>query len=174
MLMSVAGLFNPGCHGNLLQDGSWAVVPCVREPERHVSKEGHGHWRRVAVRKMQHVLPVPALPVLSSVALNQRYMMSMTVADPTGQTWISTFNDDAAKLLGCTADEMYLIKESDEAEYQRRFDSVLFQQYTIKCRAKQEVYQDEAKMRITASGISKMNFAERGRELCNLIAQMEA
>jgi Replication factor-A C terminal domain len=65
-----------------------------------------------------------------------------------------------------------LTQELDFAEYERRFNSMLFQQYQIKCRAKQETYQDEAKLRVSCVGINKIDHVQRCRELVQLISQM--
>jgi len=36
--------------------------------------------------------------------------MAVKVTDSSGETWISSFNDEAEKILGCSADELNKLK----------------------------------------------------------------
>lgn len=36
--------------------------------------------------------------------------MVIKVSDPTGEAWLSVFNEQAEKIIGCTADELDRIK----------------------------------------------------------------
>lgn len=107
-------------------------------------------------------------------------MLSFTVSDATGQTWVTTFNDEAEKLLKIPASELLnlkvfpplIFKENDFNAYEAKFESILFNQYVMKCRAKQEVYQDEAKLRVSCVSLDKVAYVERSRQLLGLISQM--
>ena len=35
-----------------------------------------------------------------------RYIMVVKVSDSTGEAWFSSFNDEAEKIIGCSADEL--------------------------------------------------------------------
>lgn len=39
-----------------------------------------------------------------------RYIMVIKVADATGEAWLSVFNEQAEKIIGCSADELNQIK----------------------------------------------------------------
>lgn len=39
-----------------------------------------------------------------------RYIMAVKVSDSTGETWFSAFNDEAEKIIGCSADELNKLK----------------------------------------------------------------
>lgn len=39
-----------------------------------------------------------------------RYIMALKVSDASGEAWLSTFNDQAEKILGCSADELDKLK----------------------------------------------------------------
>ena len=39
-----------------------------------------------------------------------RYIMAVKVSDSTGEAWFSAFNDEAEKMIGCTADELNILK----------------------------------------------------------------
>lgn len=36
--------------------------------------------------------------------------MGLKVSDPSGEAWLSAFNDEAEKILGCSADELDMMK----------------------------------------------------------------
>jgi hypothetical protein len=38
------------------------------------------------------------------------YIMGLKVSDPSGEAWLSAFNDEAEKILGCSADELDKLK----------------------------------------------------------------
>jgi len=44
------------------------------------------------------------------LASSCRYIMVAKVSDASGEAWVSTFNDQAEKIIGCSADELDKIK----------------------------------------------------------------
>ncbi|KAJ3030886.1 Replication factor A protein 1 [Rhizophlyctis rosea] len=101
-----------------------------------------------------------------------RYMMSVSISDHTGQTWVTAFNDQAQQLLGgVTADEAVALKDSNPGEFANVFKQALFRTYNVKLRIKADTFQDETKVRSTAVGFSAVDFAGASRELAELIEQ---
>lgn len=39
-----------------------------------------------------------------------RYIMVVKVTDASGEAWVSVFNDQAEKIIGCSADELDVLK----------------------------------------------------------------
>lgn len=39
-----------------------------------------------------------------------RYIMVVKVADASGEAWVSVFNEQAEKIIGCSADELDILK----------------------------------------------------------------
>lgn len=39
-----------------------------------------------------------------------RYIMVVKVADASGEAWVSVFNEQAEKIIGCSADELDVLK----------------------------------------------------------------
>ena len=39
-----------------------------------------------------------------------RYIMEVKVSDSTGEAWFSAFNVEAEKMIGCTTDELNMLK----------------------------------------------------------------
>ncbi|RUP45011.1 hypothetical protein BC936DRAFT_148730 [Jimgerdemannia flammicorona] len=72
--------------------------PACKECKKKVIEEGTG-WR---CEKCQKTWPEPT----------HRYIMSISVSDPTGQVWMNAFDEVAEKLLGQTAGEMLMLRVS--------------------------------------------------------------
>jgi len=79
-----------------------------------------------------------------------RYLLSFLCADATGSQWLSCFNDEAAQVLGMTAREARDLKNVDEARYNDMFVNASYKEYTFKCKAKNETYNDSSKVKVTA------------------------
>lgn len=71
---------------------------------------------------------------------NYRYMMSMSVADHTGQAWLQGFNDVGLVVFGKTANEMNALKEQDESAYNAVIAKANCNTFNFGCRAKQDTY----------------------------------
>ncbi|KAI8928253.1 hypothetical protein BC831DRAFT_423805 [Entophlyctis helioformis] len=101
---------------------------------------------------------------------NYRYILSFSVSDYTGQTWLSTFNEVGEKLLGKSANEMVVLKENNRAEFDRVLEQAVFRQYTFNCRAKAETYQDELKVRTTCLEANPVDLAAGSRDMIAMIS----
>lgn len=42
--------------------------------------------------------------------VDPRYIMALKVSDASGEAWLSVFNEQAEKILGCSADELDKLK----------------------------------------------------------------
>ena len=64
---------------------------------------------------------------------NRRFILSMTMADPSGSFWFTAFNDTAQTMLGKSAEELHEMKSAgDEAGYEAVFKQSLFKSYIVK------------------------------------------
>lgn len=45
-----------------------------------------------------------------------RYIMVVKVSDPSGEAWVSTFNEEAEHIIGCPADELNELKSQVSQE----------------------------------------------------------
>jgi hypothetical protein len=57
-------------------------------------------------------MPTPAswVPMLN-VACSFRYIMVIKLSDPSGEAWVSVFNEHAERIIGCSADELDQIRK---------------------------------------------------------------
>lgn len=110
---------------------------CPSPPEqkcnKKVTEEPDGSWRCEQCNK---TYPKP----------EYRYIMSMNVADHTGQMWLSCFDDTGRMVIGMSADEF---KDLGESGIPQAAQSVLtdatWKTLTFRCRAKMDTYQDQSR-----------------------------
>ena len=48
--------------------------------------------------------------MLQMLCLDFRYIMVVKVSDASDEAWLSVFNEEAEKILGCSADELNKLK----------------------------------------------------------------
>jgi replication factor A1 len=76
---------------------------------------------------------------------SRRWIFTAAIADETGSTWVTFFNDQAEALLGETADEVYERTHKDgfdESMYNSVFDKVMLSEWILKVRRKKEYYEN--------------------------------
>lgn len=69
-----------------------------------------------------------------------RYVLSMSVADYTGQVWLQGFNDVGLVVFEKTANELHEMKERDEAAYNAVLARANCNTFNFNCQAKQDTY----------------------------------
>jgi replication factor A1 len=134
-------------------DGTISYPACPTENcGKKVFEDGPNMWR---CEKCQKVFD----------RCDHRYILSLQVADHTGQSWFSAYNDFAQELLGKSAEEMYYLKASDESAFSTVFKDALFKQFLFRCRAKQESYQGENKVRLNIQSAAPISPTEESKLL---------
>lgn len=109
---------------------------------KKVTEDGGGQWRCEACST-------------SFPACQRRYMLSLKATDATGSCWISTFNDQAAQILGMSADDLHVLREQADGSFEKAIQKALWTPFVMKLKSKTEVYKEEANRRITAVGLQK-------------------
>ncbi|KZT49994.1 hypothetical protein CALCODRAFT_445085, partial [Calocera cornea HHB12733] len=87
-----------------------------------------------------------------------RYLLSISVADHTGQTWLSAFNDASEMVFEMKAGDLLSMKNSDEAQFSRLMSNVRSKMYNFSCRARQDNYNDQTKVRYNINWITKLDY----------------
>ncbi|KZO95312.1 replication factor-a protein [Calocera viscosa TUFC12733] len=100
-----------------------------------------------------------------------RYLLSISVADHTGQAWLSAFNDAGEMLFEMKAGDLQNLKESDESQFSRVMSDVRSKLYNFSCRARQDNYNDQTKVRYNVSRMTKLDFKT---EMKALVENMKA
>eukprot|EP01038_Epipyxis_sp_PR26KG_P011312 gene11312-15174_t len=84
----------------------------------------------------------------------RRYILSMTMCDHSGQSWLSLFDDQATLLLGHTAEELYQMRNmGDNQSYEKVFQDALFKAYTATIRVKSEMVNDEPRVKCSVQNM---------------------
>ncbi|KAJ1931440.1 Replication factor A protein 1 [Kickxella alabastrina] len=118
--------------------------------------QSSGQWR---CEKCQRSYPAP----------EYRYIFSVNVSDETGQTWLQCFSDIGEQILGCTANALIELQNSNEAEFKKKIAEATFKEYKFRCRAKTEVFNDTSRVRLSAISLYPINFAAETVRLNRLV-----
>ncbi|CAA7026979.1 unnamed protein product [Microthlaspi erraticum] len=102
-----------------------------------------------------------------------RYIMAVKVSDSTGETWFSAFNDEAEKIIGCSADELNQLKseEGEVNEFQTKLKEATWSAHLFRVSVSQQEYNSEKRQRITVKGVSPIDFAAETRLLLQDISK---
>lgn len=94
-----------------------------------------------------------------------RYTLSVCVSDETDQIWVSCFEETGAQIIGISGNELAKYQNEDVSvfdHYTTKFPRI---EYLFKIRAKQDIYQDNIRVRYSVMTIAPLNYAEEGLRL---------
>ncbi|KAJ1935416.1 Replication factor A protein 1 [Linderina pennispora] len=120
-----------------------------------------GQWR---CEKCQKSFPAP----------NHRFIFSINVSDETGQNWLQCFNDIGEQLLGCTANDMMQWQEMGDPMFQKKIEEATFKEFTFRCRAKNETFNDNTRVRFTVMSMSPIDYVSETKRLARLVESYAA
>jgi len=104
-----------------------------------------------------------------------RYIMTISVNDAFGQAWLSCFDDVGKLIMGKSADELEDLKEKSQADggdakdYEGVFSEALCKTFVFRCRAKQDTYQDQARVMYQVMSAAPLNYAAEAQKLAEQI-----
>ncbi|GAB0492183.1 hypothetical protein MMPV_003443 [Pyropia vietnamensis] len=75
-----------------------------------------------------------------------RYLLSIKIADETGDQWVTAFNE-GEKLLGVSAKELNMVSKTDPDTFSRYLATPLGKPYVFKVKLSQNMYQGETRLR---------------------------
>lgn len=102
-----------------------------------------------------------------------RLMLSLNVADHTGNQWLTAFHEQAEQILARSATELGAMKENgQERELEDIFAAVLFKTFLFRVRAKMDSYNGETRNRCTISSVQPVDPVKESHELIQLIARL--
>ncbi|KIY50750.1 replication factor-a protein [Fistulina hepatica ATCC 64428] len=94
-----------------------------------------------------------------------RYLLYMAVADCSAQAWLSGFNDAGNIVFGMTADQLVEIRDRDPSLFSSMMQKALGQTLNFTCRAKQDTYNEQTRVRYGITRIVPLNYKEECRLL---------
>ena len=72
-----------------------------------------------------------------------RYILSVSVSDHTGQIYLNCFDDVGKMIMGITADQLMDLRENDNKAADDAFQDATCRTFNFKCRAKVDTFQDQ-------------------------------
>ncbi|KAJ8599856.1 hypothetical protein CTAYLR_005613 [Chrysophaeum taylorii] len=106
----------------------------------------------------------------------RRYMVTGTLIDHTAQTWVTAFNDSALVIFeSVTADQIAVYKEEVENHagvFEDYIKGYLFRQFVVKVRVKNEMWQEQSRVKTSIVSIAPLDFVEESRALLDAIAHL--
>ncbi|VVA10265.1 PREDICTED: replication [Prunus dulcis] len=98
-----------------------------------------------------------------------RYLLQAQIQDNTGLTWATAFQESGEEILGCSAKDLYLLKEQDDSRFGDIVRSSIFNQFLFRLKIKEETYGDEQKVKITVVKADKVNYSSESKYMLDMI-----
>lgn len=94
-----------------------------------------------------------------------RMILNVSIADHTDSNWATCFQESAELVLGLKADELGDLKNNNNPAYEEVFTKCTYKEYNFKLRAKQEVYNDEKRLKMSVVSMENIDYVVSGRRL---------
>lgn len=103
-----------------------------------------------------------------------RYIMVARVCDNSGESLVSIFNEQAEKIIGCSADDLDSLKSQDGEvnPYQLKLKQATWVPHLFRVSVTQNEYNNEKRQRITARAVVPNDFAAESRIKLEEISKM--
>ncbi|URD95318.1 Replication protein [Musa troglodytarum] len=102
-----------------------------------------------------------------------RYIMVVKVSDPSGEAWLSVFNEPAEKIIGCSADELDRVKtEEGDEKYQLKLKEATWVPHLFRVSVAYTEYMNDRRQRITVRAEAPVDCAAESRYLLEEIHKL--
>ncbi|XP_021761491.1 replication protein A 70 kDa DNA-binding subunit B-like [Chenopodium quinoa] len=107
---------------------------------------------------------------------NLRYVMVAKISDASGETWVSTFNEQAEIIIGCPADELEKLKsqEGEDNLFQTKLKEAAWEPQTFRVSVAQTEYNNEKRQRVTLRAVAPLDYVAETSYLLGEITKMKA
>ena len=102
-----------------------------------------------------------------------RYIINATVADHTGQQWVSAFGDAGDVLMGMPANELKALRDENFQQYEEKLTDANFKQFMMKFKVAEDSYNDEVRVKVSISKIDNVNYQQESKRMLDQIRKME-
>ncbi|GER40152.1 replication protein A 70 kDa DNA-binding subunit B [Striga asiatica] len=103
-----------------------------------------------------------------------RYVMVVKVLDASGEAYLSVFNEQAEKIIGCSADELNELRTQDgDSSYQMTLKDAMWVPYLFRVSVTPHEYNNEKKQRITIRAVAPVDYATESKYLLEEISKMK-
>ncbi|XP_024133632.1 replication protein A 70 kDa DNA-binding subunit [Oryzias melastigma] len=94
-----------------------------------------------------------------------RLILSANIADHTDNQWVTCFQDSAEAILGQNAAYLGQLQDSNEAAFDDIFQQANFKTYIFRNRVKEEMYNDETKIKATVMDLKPIDHKDYIKKL---------
>ncbi|KAK4487359.1 hypothetical protein RD792_006019 [Penstemon davidsonii] len=103
-----------------------------------------------------------------------RYIMVVKVSDASDEAYLSVFNDQAEKIIGCAADELDMLKSDDDnSSYQMKLKETTWLPHLFRVSVATNEYNNEKRQRITIRSVAPIDYATESKYLIEEISKMK-
>lgn len=103
--------------------------------------------------------------------IDWRYLLSIKIADETGDQWVTAFNE-GEKLLGVSAKELNMVSKTDPDTFSRYLATPLGKPYVFKVKLSQNMYQGETRLRYSLLRAEPVDYRAECKLLLNNLASL--
>ncbi|KAL6175422.1 hypothetical protein ACLB2K_052063 [Fragaria x ananassa] len=103
-----------------------------------------------------------------------RYILLARAMDATSDVYLSMFNNEAEKIIGCSADELDKLRSEEDNEYQLKLKQAAWVPYLFRVSVVQNEYNDQKRQRVTARAVAPLDFAAESKYMLEEISKMKA
>ncbi|XP_047338059.1 replication protein A 70 kDa DNA-binding subunit B [Impatiens glandulifera] len=108
---------------------------------------------------------------------NLRYIMVAKVSDASGEAWLSTFNEQAEKIIGHSADDLDKMKSQEMGEgnqFQMKLKEATWVPHVFRVSVVNQEYMSEKRQRITVRAVAPVDFAVESKLMLEEILSKKA
>ncbi|XP_073146550.1 replication protein A 70 kDa DNA-binding subunit B-like [Henckelia pumila] len=103
-----------------------------------------------------------------------RYIMAVKVSDASGEAYLSVFNEQAEILVGCSADELNVLKSQDgDSSYQMKLKEATWVPHLFRVSVTPHEYNNEKRQRITVKAVAPIDYVAESNHLLEEISKMK-
>lgn len=102
-----------------------------------------------------------------------RYVLRFRGSDATGSSYFNCYDQAGQVLMGMEAGEIEkFVDANDDHNFSKVFENATYKLWNLRCRAKQDVYQDEARRRVDVVGATPIDLVSDAQNMLNEIEAM--
>ncbi|KAM5573696.1 replication protein A 70 kDa DNA-binding subunit E [Rosa sericea] len=133
-----------------------------RQCNKKVINDGDGTWRCERCEQ-------------SVEQCDYRYILNLQIQDHTGIAWVTAFQEAGEEIMGITAKDFHYLKhdEQDEDKVAEIIRRVLFTEFVIKLKIKEETFSDEQRVKSTIVKADKVSFSSKSRFHLDLMDKLK-
>ncbi|KVH98484.1 Nucleic acid-binding, OB-fold [Cynara cardunculus var. scolymus] len=112
--------------------------------------------------------------VTEAIGSGYWYILAAKFSDASGGAWFSVFNNEAEKIIGCSADELDKMKsQGDGTDFQLQLKKATWVPHLFRVSVAPREYNNEKRQRITVRAVAPVDFAAESKFLLEEISSMK-